>query len=151
MHTGEMQRFRAKAIGDCHPQRRPTERQVNNLAQGRVAKIVAWQGISGLDQLLRRRPGANPMSLGVKRTKSYGSNRGRCEQSTKGYATLPGDHDHSLSRDPLVRGVPYCGLVVEVRVVRQVAADGRVVTEFLVLHDLVACANRAEEVGLVIN
>src|SRR5215831_21203397 len=48
-------------------------------------------------------------------------------------------------------GIPPCGTLVKVRVVRQMTADGRVVAEDLVLHARLTRANGIEEVGFVID
>src|SRR5690349_16258776 len=55
-----------------------------------------------------------------------------------------------LSRDPLLLRIPHGRSVIEVRVICQMAADGCVIAEFLVLNNLIPRADRTKEVRLVI-
>src|SRR5215472_19358141 len=57
----------------------------------------------------------------------------------------------ALPCDFLRRGVPHCRTLVEVRVVRQVTAERRVISEDFVFHARLATAHVVKEVGLVIN
>ena len=64
---GEMQRLVSEAIRNAHAQLRSAERQMHDLAQRRVVKIISRERVLRLGKLLGRGPGSDPMRLRLSR------------------------------------------------------------------------------------